>query len=178
MSDLYNQIVNDRGSFERLLARLPGFRGYVEKGARREADRMLRDTIADALTQRINRLVQIERTLLDKGGLGFMSKTQSAKTKLQTFRDRVRAGAPGYSGFMDAIKIDEEALDRLYSFDEALVRYLDKFDTALDALEQNVNSGEGVEAAISDLDKLTLEANDAFSLREDVLTNINKSLTP
>ncbi len=106
-----------------------------------------------------------------------MSKTQSAKTKLQTFRDRVKAAAPGYSGFAEAVKIGDEELNRLYSFDEALIRYVDKIDAALDKLDESVSSNEGLDDAIGSLDQLTLEANDAFSLREDVLTNINKSLT-
>src|SRR5664279_5407981 len=131
MSDLYNQIVNQRGSFENLVARVPGFRGYVDKSARRTADRMLRDHIADQLTQRINRLAQIERKLLDNGGLSFMSKTTNVKMKLQTFRDRVKTAAPGYSGFGEKIKVGAEELESIYSFDEALIRYADKLDEAL-----------------------------------------------
>jgi len=177
MSELYDQIVSQRGSVERLIARIPGFRGYVDKGARRTADRMVRDQIADMLTQRIRRLVEIERKLLDDGGLSYMSKTQSVKTKLQTFHDRVSAAAPGYSGFAEAIKVGPEEMERLYSFDEALIRYNDKFDELLGALEQAVSASTGVDEAIAALDKLTLEANEAFSLREDVLTNINKSLS-
>ncbi len=177
MSELYDQIVRQRGSLESLIARIPGFRGYVDKGARRTADRMLRDQIADALTQRVNRFTQIEGKLLDNGGLSYMSKTSKVKSKLQTFRDRVKAAAPGYSGWGEAVKVDEEALERIYSFDEALFRYADQFDTALNTLEQNVTSGEGIDTAIAALDDLTTEANAAFALREDVLTNINKSLS-
>lgn len=177
MSDLYDQIVSQRGGFERLLNRIPGFRGYLDKGTRRTADRMLRDHIADQLTQRINRLASLERRLLDMGGLRYMSKTQSAKTKLQTYRDRVKAAAPGYSGFMDAIKVDAEALERIYAFDEAQVRYADRFDDTLNLLEDAINKNEGVEDAIRVLDALTVEANEAFSLREDVLTDISKSLS-
>lgn len=177
MSELYDQIVSQRGSFENLMARIPGFRGYIDKGTRRAADRMLRDHIADQLTQRINRLVQIELALLDNGGLGYMSKTQSAKSKLQTFRDRVQTAAPGYSGFAEAIKVDAEALERIYSFDEALIRYVGRFDEVLSALDSSVKSGEGIDGALASLDQLTIEANEAFTLREDVLTNINKSLT-
>ncbi len=176
MSDLYNQIVGERGSFERLLARMPGFRGYVDKAARRTADRMLRDHIAGLLAQRIQRLSGIERKLLDNGGLSMMSKTANVKMKLQTFHDRVAAAAPGYSGFAEAVKVDSEALERIYSFDEALIRYADKFDEALTTLETNVNSSEGVDAALAALDGLTTEANQAFTLREDVLTNLSKSL--
>lgn len=177
MSELYDQIVRQRGSLENLIARIPGFRGYVDKGARRAADRMLRDQIADALTQRVNRFTKLEGKLLDNNGLSYMSKTSKVKSKLQTYRDRVKAAAPGYSGWGEAIKVDAEALERIYSFDEALFRYTDQFDAALDTLEQSISSGEGIDAAISALDDLTGEANEAFMLREDVLTNINKSLS-
>lgn len=177
MSDLYNQIVSQRGSFEQLVARIPGFRGYVDKAARRTADRMLRDHITEQLTQRINRFVQINRKLLDKRGLTGMAKTQDVQTKLQTYRDRVSASAPGYSGFAEAVKVGAEELERLYSFDEAQIRYLDKFDEALDAYDQSVTSGEGVDAALDSLSALATEAGEAFSLREDVLTNISKTLS-
>jgi len=177
MSDLYNQIVSQRGSFERLIARLPGFNGYVDKSARRTADRMLRDHIADQLTQRINRFAQIERKLLDNGGSSSMSKTANIKMKMQTFHDRVKAAAPGYSGFGDAVKVGAEELERIYSFDEALIRYTDKFDESLNTFSTSVTSKEGVDAALDTLDTLTTEANEAFTLREDVLTNISKSLS-
>lgn len=176
MSDLYDQIVSQRGSLERLVARIPGFGGYIDRDARRTADRVVRDHIASALAQRINRLAQIEKTLLDGGGLQYMSETRSAKSRLQTLHDRVRAAAPGYAGLDDEIKIREAELDKLYSFDEALVRYVDKFDDALNTLEQAAGSKTGIEDAIAALDKLAIEANEAFSLREDVLTNLGKTL--
>lgn len=178
MSDLYEKIAGQRGGFEKLLVRIPGFRGYIEKASRRTADRMLRDYIARQLTARVDQLVQIERTLLSKdGGMSYMGKTSSVKTKLQTFRDRVKAAAPGYSGFMEALKVDEEMLDRLYAFDEAIARYADQFEEALSALQSAVDAGEGIESAIAALDSLTLEANEAFSLRENVLTDLDKSLS-
>ena len=177
MSELYNQIVSQRGSFENLLARIPGFRGYIDKAARRTADRMLRDHLASLLTQRISRLTQIENKLLDNGGLSYMSKTNKVKTKMQTFRDRVETAAPGYSGFAEAIKVGSEELERIYSFDEALIRYGERFDEVLNALDQSMAANEGVDAALAELDSLTTEANEAFSLREDVLTNISKSLS-
>ncbi|CAG1000872.1 hypothetical protein ANRL2_04010 [Anaerolineae bacterium] len=174
MSELYDQIVSQRGSFEGLLARIPGFRGYIDKASRRTADRMIRDHIAGLLTQRVNRLAQLERRLLDDGGLSYMSKTSSVKTKLQTYRDRVKAAAPGYSGFMEAIKVEADDLERLYAFDEAQIRYADRFDEALTALETAITNGEGVDDAVAQLDALSIEANEAFSLRENVLTDLDR----
>jgi hypothetical protein len=176
MSDLYDQIVSQRGSLERLATRIPGFGGYMDRGTRRTADRMVRDHIANALAQRINRFSQIEKTLLDGGGLQYMSETRSAKSRLQTLHDRIKAAAPGYAGMDDAIKIQEAELDKLYSFDEAIVRYVDKFDEGLNTLEQAASSKSGIEDAIAALDKLAIEANEAFSLREDVLTGLGKTL--
>jgi hypothetical protein len=178
MSELYERIISNRGSLQRLVARIPGFKGYMDRGARRSADRMLRDHIADLLSQRVNRLVEIEKKLLDSGGLSYMSETRSAKTKLQHFRDRVKAAAPGYSGFFEKIKVGEEELEKLYSFDEAQVRYVEQFDEALKKLADSLNSSNksDIDQAIAALDQLTIEANEAFSLREDVLTQLDKSV--
>lgn len=176
MSELFDQIVSMRGSFENLLARIPGFRGYIDKATRRTSDRMLRDHISAELTARINRLSALEVELLENGGLAHMSATRSAKEKLQTFRDRVKAAAPGYSGFMEAVKVDSEALERLYAFDEAQIRYASQIDELLNNLEAAVSSGDGLPEAVRALDDLAREANEAFSLREDVLTNLSKSL--
>jgi hypothetical protein len=174
-SDLYEQIISDRGSFERMIARLPGFEGYLDRKARRTADRLLREHLADQLSQQVRRLARIETTLLDNGGFNLMSKTQSAKTKLQMFRDRIEAAAPGYSGFFEAIKIEANELEMLYAFDEMQVVYLDKIKTALDTLETAVNGKEGVEAAISALDAVTVEANNAFERRGDALLKLKIS---
>jgi hypothetical protein len=176
MSDLYDQIVNQRGSVERLIARLPGFGGYAERANRRTADRMLRDFIAGEIASRVQRFAAIEKMLLDDGGLMHMAKTRSAKTKIQTYQDRVKAAPPGYSGFFAAIKVDSEALERLYSFDEAQIRYADRLDEALDQLEEAVKAKGDIGAAIEAVDALAAEANEAFKLRDDVLTNLDKSL--
>jgi hypothetical protein len=176
MSDLYNQIVGNRGSLQKLAERLPGFRGYMDRGARRTADRMVRDHIAEKLSAEINRFIQLEKTLVDSGGLKYMTATSSAKTKLQHFRDRVKAAAPGYSGFFEKIKVGEDELEKLYSFDEAQIRYVDDLDKALESLTEAVNSKTGIEEAVAAIDRLAIEANEAFSLRENVLTNLDKSL--
>jgi hypothetical protein len=60
----------------------------------------------------------------------------------------------------------------VYAFDEALLDYVTKFKEKLDTLQAAATNNEGVEAAISDLDALTMEANDAYSLRDNVLKGI------
>jgi len=172
MDDLYSRIVRERGSLEGLVARIPGFRGYMDMTARRQADRLIREHVVAQLKTQLNRLSEIEKVLLDAGGLSFMSKTRSAKTKFQTFIDRIATDAPGYSGFFDAVKIGQDDLGVIYAFDQALLDYVDKFALALDALRDAALRGEGVEEGIRTLDALTVEANDAYGLRENVLKGI------
>lgn len=172
MDDLFSRIVRERGSLERLATRIPGFRGYMEMNARRQADRLIREHVASQLQQQLDRLSTIETLLLDSGGLSYMSQTRSAKTKFQTFIDRVATDVPGYTGFFDALKIGADDLGVIYAFDEALLDYVDKFKEKLDALQSAALSSEGVDAAISDLNALTIEANEAYSLRDNVLNGI------
>ncbi|HEX3054424.1 MAG TPA: hypothetical protein VHP83_27465 [Aggregatilineaceae bacterium] len=173
MNDLYSRIVRERAGKEKLLAKLPGFRGYAELSARRQADRMIREYVANQLKIQLNRLPQIEKTLLDgAGGLSYMSKTRSTKTKFQTFIDRIATDTPGYSGFYDAGKVTSEDLEVIYAFDAALVDYADKFKELLDALNEAAGKGEGVNEALSTLDALTIEANEAYHMRDSVLQGI------
>ncbi len=177
MSDLYEKIVSQRGSFERLIARLPGFKGYQDKQARRTADRMVREYIAGELDKRIDRLIRLEKLLLDvDGGMSYMPRTRSAKSRMQLYRDKIFTQAPGYDGMWAQMKIGAEELEKIYSFDEAHIGYADKFDEALDKFEQAILSKENLEQVIWDLESLASEAIEAYDLRDEVLTNLSKTV--
>jgi serine/threonine protein kinase len=176
VSDLYDQIVGNRGGLDHLTKIIPGFAGYQDRNSRRTADRMLRDYLAEQLSGRINRFVSAEKDLLDKGGMSFMTKTSGVKGKLQTYRDRVKAAAPGYSGFFEAVKIDSEELEKLYSFDEAQTQYIDKITEAINTFSTAAKANEGVAEALDALSVIADEANEAYSLREETLTNLDKVL--
>lgn len=172
MSDLYNKIVNSRGSFENLVARIPGFKGYQEKQARRTADRLLRDYIAGLVDERVRRLVRIEKLILDNGGLSYMSKTRDVKGQLQLYRDKIATAAPKYDGMWAQMKIGSDELDKIYSFDEAQITYVDRIDVELDNLQNSVTSKEGIDNAIFEFGIVLNEAIEAFNLRDDVLTEL------
>jgi len=176
MTDLYDRIVSQRGSLERLADKIPGFRGYHDRADRRKADRLLRDYIAGQIDQCVATLVQIEKLILDNIGLQYMPKTRDLKGKIQLYRDKVSAAAPGYAGLWAQMKIGLPELEELYSFDEAQTRYVEKVDKALDALRKAVLSKEGIDAAIMEADSVTTEALDALALRDDVLTRFAESV--
>jgi hypothetical protein len=172
-SELYEQIMSQRGTMERWMEKIPGFKGYLEKETRRTADRLLRDHLTTELDRHITRYNKLQNELLDGGeGLGFMSRAREVKSRMQGYRDKVATAAPKYSGMFAQVKITEEILDRIYAFDEAQFRFLLQFDTALDEFESAIDSGEGIKEALNALDDVTDTANAAFALRDDEILNL------
>ena len=47
MSDLYERVVSQQDALKKLIAKLPGFKGYFIRTDRRSADKLLRESIAD-----------------------------------------------------------------------------------------------------------------------------------
>jgi len=174
-SELYNQIVSQRGSLENLVAKIPGFKGYHEKQARRSADRLLREHLASEIDKHIKHYDRLQNDLLDGGkGLSYMSRAREVKSKLQVYRDKVSTAAPKYSAMFDQVKITEETLDHIYAFDEAQFRFLLQIETALGEFETAVKSGEGVEDAMDKVYQVAVTAGDAFDMRDDEILNLGK----
>lgn len=175
MSELYERIVSERGGFEKMMQRIPGFSGYLDLAARRAADRQVREYVARMIADRLGRLTSLQKRVLEQpGGLSLMSAMESARTQWQTYHDRVNTAAPGYSGFFALNKIDGEDLEKIYAFDEAQARYADLFTAGLDALEKALGANDELRDAVSALETVGREANDAFKLRDEVLSGLSK----
>ncbi|MGJ3238963.1 MAG: hypothetical protein ACFE0Q_09695 [Anaerolineae bacterium] len=174
-SDLYHQIMSQKGSLENLVMKLPGFKGYQEKQARRTADRLLRDHLASEIDRHLKRFGRLQNKLLDGGkGLSYMTRAREVKSKMEAYHGKIQTAAPKYSSMWEQIKITEEHLDRIYAFDEAQFRFLLQFETALDDLENVINSGEGIEDSLETIYDVASNASDAFDLRDDEIINIAK----
>lgn len=174
-SDLYNEIMSQKGGLEKLVMKIPGFKGYQEKQARRTADRLLRDHITGEIDTLIGRFGRLQNKLLDGGkGLSYMSRTREVKSKMQAYHDKVQTASPKYSGMWSQIKITNEDLDSIYAFDEAQMRFLTQFDVALDELETAINSSDDIDAKLDTVYDVAAKASDAFDMRDDVILNLSK----
>ena len=109
MSELYDKIVSERGSFEKMVASIPGFKGYQDKQERRKADTMLREFAAGKIQQLVDKLVQTEKLILDNIGMSYMSRTRDLKGRIQLYHDKVSTAAPKYSGMgSDGVAVDAD----------------------------------------------------------------------
>ena len=171
MSDLFDQVSSDQDPFTKLMGKIPGFKGYVERGARRNADKLLREQIASQFSQLKNRIGEIQEEFASSGELQYLDDLETAATKVQTFIDKVSHAAYGYAGFFDAIKVKEEELAKIYEFDLAMMDMGDEISRSIDNVYQSIGT-DGLPAAIRHLISLTRDLVSTFDRRDEVITSV------
>ncbi len=140
MTDFQGQIEEGRGKLKQLLLKIPGFKGYIDMEDRRTADKMVRDAVADRYQEQLDRLTGVMSEFVDRGDLEYMDKMEGIAVKVRTFIDKIRHAVYGYSGFFDAIKIDQDKLDKLYTYDQALLEGIEGISETLTNLASAVES--------------------------------------
>jgi hypothetical protein len=171
MADLFNKLQDSRSLLEKIGGMIPGFGGYLERERRREADKMLRDTIVNRYSEQLSRVSNLQTQLVASvTGIEYVDDLQDAATRMQRFIDMAKTAAYGYSGFFDAVKVDEAGLAKMYAFDAALLENAAKVSGAVDNIEASMG-GEGMPAAIRNLVSLIAECNTTFERRKEVLTS-------
>ncbi len=170
MSANYENIRRERGTLESIVGRLPGYRGYKEKEMRREADRLLRESLVRDFTMQLDRITPIQNAVLDNIGVEWMDDIGALKTALQTLIDRIRHAPQGYAGFFDAARVKEDDLDRLEEFDRQLLDELDKIRVVIDDLENATDDAVSLKTALTSAGKAVKAAADLFAQRSKVIT--------
>ena len=166
--NLLDNIKDGMSGIEKLVAKIPGYKGYKEKELRREADKLLREHIANRLRTVKTQLDGLQVDLIGAGKIDLLDEAGSAATQIQTFIDRLRTASYGYAGLFDAARIKEDDLDRVYEFDSALVSYADRIEGAIGRARAGLE-GEDARSLILMIRDLAREANATFDERQDVL---------
>jgi len=168
MSDLFDQVTSGEDIFTKLLAKIPGFQGYIERQNRRAADKLLRDTVANEFEEVWRRISTVQSDLTAQGTLEYVDDMESAAIKYRQFIDRVRNASYGYSGLFDAVKINEAELTKIYQYDLTMVNLVDEANRAVDTVESSIGT-DGLPAAIRNLKSLATKAVDVFNHRSEVV---------
>jgi len=169
MSDLFETVKGQQDIFKKLLSYVPGFNGYVERTNRRAADKLLRDQVALRYTELASRASSLQKDIAGASQLDLLDEVDSAALKLRTFSDRIKTASYGYSGFFDAVKINEKELAQIYAFDAAFFDLADQINSGLDTVEASIG-GEGLKAAIRNVDTLARQVIETYDRRYQVIT--------
>jgi hypothetical protein len=160
--DILGKARSQQNILERIANRIPGFKGYREKELRRDADRIEREYMARQLEECRKALDAWSTDATRSGALDAINDIETARKRLDKVVARIRFADRGYAGFFDAVKVDEEALARVYAFDDALLAYVDAIR------EARTFSSDAVKGMVERIDALDAKLGE----REDVLAGI------
>ncbi len=174
MTDMFQNVTGQMDPFKRLASYIPGFNGYVERQNRRDADKLVRDTIARRFGELWTRTSNLQVDLVSAGKIQYVDDLEQAALQLRTFIDKISTAARGYSGVFDAVKINQKELEQLYNFDLAFFDLGDQIGHALDNVEASLGDEAALPAAIRNITTLGRQAVETFNRRSEAFTGSAK----
>ena len=170
MDDFFTKVTNMQDPFKKLMSYIPGFNGYVERQNRRDADKLLRDTVARRFDEQWKRASQIQTDMVSNGQIAYVDDMEKAAVNLRTFIDKISTAPRGYSGMFDAVKINEKELEAIYQFDAAFFDLAEQVGRANDNVEVSMGDEAALPAAIRNLTSLARLAVETYNRRSEVVT--------
>jgi hypothetical protein len=171
MEPILDKAKASQNLLERIASAIPGFKGYREREMRRDADTAQREHLAQRLEQNKSTLNDIAGRATRSGQLDLINDVEIARKRLDKLVARVRFADRGYSGFFDAIKVDEGMLGRVYQFDLDLLSDVDAIQAA--AKQASGASATDVKPALDALTARVDAADAHLNEREHILSGIS-----
>ncbi len=174
VSDLYDQITGENNGLQNLLDKIPGLSGYMEKGQRRKADQILRETLAGRLEQSRLRLSNVHQDISRDIVLAMdhAEPLGRADNLLMGLIGKIKDAPVGYAGFFDANKVKEDDLARIYSFDESMFNHAVEIDADIDASAKAAQENGDLATVIRNLITDLQQANQDFASRDEVIKGV------
>jgi hypothetical protein len=170
MDDFFQKVTSMQDPFKKLASKIPGFGGYVERQTRRDADKLLRDTVALRFDEQWKRASRLQEDMVGSGMIAYVDDMEKAAIQLRTFVDRISTAPRGYSGLFDAVKINEQELEAIYQFDAAFFDLAEQVGRANDNVEASLGDEAALPAAIRNLTTLARLANETYDKRSEAVT--------
>jgi len=159
---------------EKISLAIPGFRGYKLKEMRREADRLIRDNLYRKLVVAESSLKEIFQRLVINKIMDVLDDTDRLIAKFDRVSELINHASYGYSGFFDAVKIEEDDLDTMISFDLKLVDSVKDIETKVNQFKGEVMGGkfEKVRVYVDDLRGSMEDLESAFNERKEAIMGV------
>ena len=166
--DPLGKVTEDKDLLGKIRGFLAGFSGYFDRDRRREADMLLRETVAQRYEEQWERISSLQRDLIKASQLEYVDDLEASAIKLRAFIDRVKGASHGYAGLFDHIRINSEELEKLYQYDLSLLQNVERVTHAIDNVGASLET-DGLPAALRNLETVSQESVDAFNRRDELL---------
>ena len=172
--DVYEKVKSEMRLSERILAELPGFRGYKEKELRREADKLIRNHLYRRLVEAKNAVKDAFQELSENRRYEVLNDVDKLVMKFDRIAEKINHASYGYAGFFDAVKIEENDLDHMIKFDNALLEQVKEITEAATAFKKETleRKYEKAKERVQKLRALVEELERTFDQRAETIRGV------
>jgi hypothetical protein len=172
--EFYERAKEELKLSERILAELPGFRGYKEKELRRESDRLLRNHIYRRLMGARKDLKDVFQRLSERRLHEVLSDMDRFLMRFARVSEKINHASYGYAGFFNVLKVEEEKLDKMIAFDSELLSHVEKIVKETDVFKDEVmkEKFENVRDHIRTLNSSLESLEEKFDERQEVILGV------
>jgi hypothetical protein len=155
--------------FERLVRIIPGIGGYQDREASRDTDKSVRLKLSAEIEGLKLEIEKEKRHCMDRDDLSLLPALDTAASKMDKTANVIRYAERGYSGMFDIHKVDQDKLDKLYSFDLSLFDEIETFKAALQVLRGSSADPSAAKEEVRKLNEAIEAFGKKFSNRLDLL---------
>ncbi len=148
---------------EKIGAFVPGYAGYAQREGRRQSDKLLRAATAKEIRTKKRLLDDAVQRLTGEGKLAHLPPLDAIRRQLDLIANRLAYANYGTGGFFDVIQINEQDLDRVYSYDLSIVSAVQECLKKVDAI-----------TTATETDRLSAEIRDGLKQLETLIDARNK----
>jgi len=171
---VYEKAKEEMRLSERILAALPGFRGYKEKELRRESDRLIRNHLYQRLMEARKDLKEVFQKLSDSRLHEVLTDMDRFIMRFDRISEKINHASYGYAGFFNIVKVEEEKLDKMIEFDTNLLDDVEKIVEEAGTFKKEAakQKFEKVRDHISNLSDLLETLEETFDERDEVIKGV------
>jgi hypothetical protein len=173
MTNGYEEARGQRNILERLVDKIPGFRGFQDRELRRDVDKMQREHISAELARIKADIRDKARRYTDAGKIGALGGFDRLDRQIDGLSQAVRFADYGATGFFDPVKVGDAELQRLYEFDLSVLDDLAALERELVAVPDPGQTDPS--AALEQVVQHARVLEDKWKQRELVISNVVQS---
>ena len=173
--NIYSEARRQMRLSERILAAIPGFRGYKEKELRRESDRLVRNHLHRRLSTAKNDLRDALQMLSDRRMIEAMKNMDHLIADFDRVAAKIDHASYGYAGFFNVVKVKEANLDRMIEFDKSLIDGVERMVKETESFKTDVTKREVKDFAerVQHVTEVLEDLEKAFDGRGEVILGVS-----
>ena len=155
-------MVRKEALLEKILNKIPGFRGYRQKEYLREDDRLIREYMVRILEEGLRSLSDAQ-TYIAEYDFTAAERLEIVMRDLRLVMDKIRWSEHGYAPHFNIIKIQEEDLEKIRELDLSLVEEIEKLRNILEEIRKDAMMSNPIR------DKIPVILNAINSIRNKLI---------